>query len=383
MKMSANDRGKEPEKATAEETIDDILQKGLIGKNVTIVTVGVAGVGKSTLVNTVMTEEVCKEGTSAKSVTTKMEKKVHQVPLKGGSASLTVYDSPGFTGKKEHDHSTAEGLWKTKEEANAILICFDLNAFSGRYMPGVHRTAMEKIVQVYGEAIVKKKGIIVLTKANLVSDQSKSTGVSATELVKEWTTEYKLDQKKLADLPVVAAGRAHFSVGHDITHISEVDGKVEWLNDLWNGVASLPAIKGSALAPLMAVICQRQREKLRERAQATTSDDHEGASEFSGWTGRPMQVADFPVPNPLVIDRLMAFLHEYASGVLATIAALAVGTPVAAAGGSAAATLVGAGIGAMGGLAVARAVKSWYEKYRKSQHERFMEHEKNRKSKSK
>ena len=64
--MSANDRGKEPEKATAEETFDEILQKGLIGKNVTIVTVGLAGVGKSTLVNTVMTEGVCKEATSAK-----------------------------------------------------------------------------------------------------------------------------------------------------------------------------------------------------------------------------------------------------------------------------------------------------------------------------
>ena len=163
-----------------------------------------------------------------------------------------------------------------------------------------------------------------------------------------------------------------------------MDGKAEWLNDLWNGVASLPAIKGSALAPLMAVMSQRQREKLRKRAQVTTSDDHEGASEFSGWTGRPMQVADFPELNPLVIYRLMAFLHEYAPpGVLATIAALAVGIPVEAAGGTAAATLVGVGIGAAGGLAVARAVKSWYERYRKSQHEKFMEHEKNRKSKSK
>ena len=159
-----------------------------------------------------------------------MEKKVHQVPLKGCSASLTVYDSPGFTGKKEHDNSTAEGLWKTKEEADAILICFDLNAFSGRYMPDVHRTAMEKIVQVYEEAIVKKKGIIVLTKANLVSDQSKSTGhgVSATELVKEWTTECKLDMKIKSWLTcrsLQPAGRT--SVSDTTSHIS-----VKWMAKL-------------------------------------------------------------------------------------------------------------------------------------------------------
>ena len=239
-------------------------QGGLPPANtVTFVVVGHAGVGKSTLANTLMAEKICKEGTSAKSVTKAVEKRVHQVSLEKGPSLLTVYDSPGFTGYGETDRIAADGLQQIEAEVDIILMCFDLLADGGRYVPLIHGTVMPKIVDAFGADAMKKKGIVILTKANLVSDRSKSTGVLASTLAKEWREEFQEDHKELAEVPVIAVGRGHFNSQGNMTHVSEIDSTTDWIDKLWNAMASQPSIKSKAhLSELMAVIgCDQLRRK--------------------------------------------------------------------------------------------------------------------------
>ena len=357
---------------TNDEQLNTVLEGALIGKNVTFVVVGPAGVGKSTLVNTIMTEKICEEGTSAEAVTPEVQRKVRQVPLEGGSASLVLYDSPGFTGNRRSDRAAAEGLETTRAEADEILICFDLLGNGGRYIPLLHGAVMEKIVGVFGEDIIKQKGLVVLTRANLVSDQSGSTGVSATALANQWKQKFQEDQEELADLPVFAAGRAHFNDANDITHISEIDGTTEWFNELWNEAASRSVVgERNELSALMAVICRRQRERTRDRRgqREQESQGHENWSDVSLEDSepglRPMEVDDFPEVKPKVQERIVAFLKKNVpTAVVAGLAAFAAGAITVATGGAALAVAGAAAGAAAVGTAVAKAVKSWYKNHR-------------------
>ena len=233
--------------------VDD-PQARLAGENLTLVLVGAAGVGKSTLVSSIMPTYEFGEG-----VMNEMRKTDFPISLTRGPALLTVCDSPGFTGRKAGDVKVAEDLERTKAAMDALLICFDLSASSGRYMPMLHGVMVEKVTQVFGTDTLKQKAVLVLTKGNLVSQQSKSTGVSAMELADQWRKEFYEDQEEMIDVPVVVAGRVVLSARHGAAQISEVDGKTRWFDDLWNKVAD----RGSpALVSLMTIILQRRKKEL-------------------------------------------------------------------------------------------------------------------------
>ena len=241
-----------------------IIERCLRGKNITAVVVGPAGVGKSTLVNTLMTQRLCEEGTQAGAVTLDVSKSVYDIPVTGGAATLTVYDSPGFTGDDENDDNATRGLEKTKQEVDVLLICFDLSGQSGRYMPALHGFAIKKIAEVFGAEALERKAVVVLTKCNKVSETSDDTSVSANDLVESWKKEFRKKQKDLSSLPVAKAGRVLFNADGELTHVSMVDGKTAWFNELWNTVAERVGER-KGLAALMSVICRRQREKTRRR----------------------------------------------------------------------------------------------------------------------
>ena len=248
--------------ALDEASVNELIEPCVDGQRLTLVVVGPAGVGKSTIVNTLTMKPLCKDQWQAAPVTPHLKTVSFPVPLKQGRrATVSVYDSPGFTGKKKNDRNAANELEKKKPEADAILVCFDLLANSGRYMPMVHGVVMEKIADVFGEEVLKKKAVIVLTKGNMVSDFV--THKRTSDLVDEWRREFREDQEDLAEVQIFVAGRGLFEESGDMTHLSLIDDNWSWFDDLWNAVATIVS-EQPGLATLMCVLHQQQPQKFKQ-----------------------------------------------------------------------------------------------------------------------
>ena len=164
-----------PDWATASVRVSELLEGCLSGKNATLAVVGSSGVGKSTLVNTLLTRKVCNTKFGAKQCTVGVNKNVETVYLpRRRAATLTLYDTAGMTGAEE-DAATKEALLAIKNEVDALLICFDFIACGGRYLPMLHGGTMKSVQEVFGPDFVCNHAVIVLTKANKASEESELT----------------------------------------------------------------------------------------------------------------------------------------------------------------------------------------------------------------
>ena len=127
---------------------------------------------------------------------------------------------------------------------------------------------MESIRKVFGEEYLKSKSVVVLTKGNKLSAdlQEEESKKQTMDFVRDWAKAFRKQYPDLVDIPVEVAGRAKFNSEGDMTHITDIDGSTEWLNSMWNTVAT-KARGRKALTALMCHICKRQLERIRRRGR--------------------------------------------------------------------------------------------------------------------
>ena len=283
------------ERVMSLDEIQTVLEGRLDGKNFTICVLGPAGEGKSTLINTLLLSPVCEVGRGPGARTHGISQTVHSVALGNDKrADLKVYDSAGLRGNPAEDEHVKRQLREL--EPDLVIVCFSMDAHAGRSFPVVQDFTLGHLRQVWkDDAILRKKTIIVLTKANVVFEDYKKdfllqmsartdednfgvekATLQAAEAVNRDFEEWKRDFQErnhdnvFGSVPIVIAGRVEFANGKP-TRLTPIGKQSEWLHQLWEVVGI--AVDENLAALFHYVIIETRgnsdvledfREKLRE-----------------------------------------------------------------------------------------------------------------------
>ena len=224
-------------------------------KNVKIFVTGRTGVGKSSLVNALVGDNVAEEGDELDPQTckvTKYEKKIRDV-------MVTVWDSPGLQDGTTREAEYLADMEKNCKEMDLCVYC--VNTLENRFVSGCDDiTAMKKLTRVFGEAMWQH-AIVILTFANLLEDDAELLEAEAQQKpdifkkkLEEWekTLREALVQEVGIDADIAEKVKA-IPAGYE-SEPALLDRKF-WLSPLW--FESLYAMKPMAQPAMMKINVHR------------------------------------------------------------------------------------------------------------------------------
>ena len=226
-------------------------QTGANHPNLDILVCGRSGVGKSSLVNSLLGREVCRVGDpglevdydSLKGCTTCTEQK--SLTLENG-IHIGFYDSPGLQDGNNDEKAYLDDMYSKCKDVDLFLYCMDMT--DSRFQIE-EADAINMITQKFGPAIWTRC-VLVLTKANLVSAQAKHAKTPPALYYENMFSNKQakflsvLDGKAPVNLPVLAAG--HHQSNEDDRYLyfaserskpnnpqRNNDGRVDFIAELW------------------------------------------------------------------------------------------------------------------------------------------------------
>lgn len=263
-----------------EEPQGTILQdehKEKLGKKpVHILFTGLAGAGKSTLVNVMLRKVLAQTGCGPDSI--EASKSYYEGEFEG--VQLRVYDTCGYSSESNHKIPKSDSF-------DLILICIKItNRFSDSEI---------KLLKALGKALDKeawKRTVIVLTFANLLLQDSKIKYLASEEaqrkVINDIMEDYKksirkhleghIDKETAHSIPFCLAGESH---PHDpaIRSVRKLPTTEDWLVDLWETCANRinPEIRSwfDRLIDIILELLLRIRTKERRQQQ-----QHDGKVEL-------------------------------------------------------------------------------------------------------
>uniref|UniRef100_A0A1X7VRL5 AIG1-type G domain-containing protein n=1 Tax=Amphimedon queenslandica TaxID=400682 RepID=A0A1X7VRL5_AMPQE len=239
-------------------------------KPVHILFTGLAGAGKSTLVNVMLAKVLAQTGCGPDSI--KASKSYYEGEFEG--VQLRVYDTYGYSTESNHKIPKSDSF-------DLILICIKItNRLSDSEI---------KLLKALGKALDKeawKRTVIVLTFANLLLQDSKIKYLASEEAkcqaMKDLMEDYKrsitkhleghMDKETAHSIPFCLAGESH---PHDptIKGVRKLPTTEDWLVDLWETCANRvnPEIR-SWFDRLIEIILELL-SRIKERRQQQQHDE--------------------------------------------------------------------------------------------------------------
>ena len=214
------------------EQIKEWVEKS---KTFTILLTGKTGVGKSTLANALIGQDLAVEGDTLRPET----KEVESLEATINGVHITIWDSPGLQDGSDSEMGYLEGIQKKCAKVDLILHCSKMD--EARLHKGDSET-IRILIAVFGEDIINNC-LFVLTFANKVhpppkrqrNQSSASKPVDEKEYFKnrvaEWSEALREMVEELgipgdvaANIPVVTAGHK------DDIYLPDCE---DWLSEFW------------------------------------------------------------------------------------------------------------------------------------------------------
>ena len=188
-------------------------------ENVTILVTGTGGVGKSTLVNALVGEEVTQAEDSVEAVT----ETVHRIRVTRKGIEIYIIDTPGFGDMDRENEDTIRQAIQEGGQIDLLLFC--LNMKHGR-LDGQVIEGMKNLRKILGEDIWKR-AMFVLTHANEYDD-----AVKFNKKLNQWKGKLKNKMKKtvninpeIADkIPIVPTGNSEQP---------QLLDRSSWISEFW------------------------------------------------------------------------------------------------------------------------------------------------------
>ena len=198
----------------------ELLQPPQESEKLSILVCGRSGVGKSSLVNSLVGRDVCQIGDPGLAVDedededslgacTKLTKE-SRLEL-GNGIQISIYDSPGLQDGTNDEEAYLDDMYTKCKDVDLVLYCMEMN--DPRFRREEAR-AIDMITRRFGPA-VWKRCVLVLTKANLVrvnTKYAKTPALYHENLFKNKRSKFlsvlrdSIGDKTLVSFSVVAAG---------------------------------------------------------------------------------------------------------------------------------------------------------------------------------
>ena len=223
---------------------------------------GKTGLGKSSLVNSLVGFKVCKVGHPAYNLSG-VTKEVNSAEANADGVIVTIYDSPGLQDGTADEEAYLEDMYKKCKDVDLVIYCVDMTI--ARYSVAEIR-ATELLTKKFGEEFWNHC-VLVMTKANLVSVPREERGDKRGYHQRLYRNLLQTFRRQLISqgirtatanaIPAVAAGLYDPEVKNDdpdneryVWYVSDKsvgkdeDRPVDFLAELW--VTCFEVIRGSA-----------------------------------------------------------------------------------------------------------------------------------------
>ena len=236
----------------------------LFKPNVKIVIVGIAGVGKSALANSLISSNLFLEGGSYTVPCTTTSKRV---AFGVGGDEVVIWDTPGFTARGSEDRKSLNDIklkvfWPIgKREADVLLYAIDMN--KSRFEENdMNITVMKMLTETFNQ-VFWKNAVIVLMNANICIDAIKDSSDSSDYVKKryierrqEWERNIRqylessvLPKDLVQNIQIIQAGYTSQS------HLETEPRGTSWVHDMWFSI--LHAAKTAAKPVVLRVLLHK------------------------------------------------------------------------------------------------------------------------------
>ena len=176
-----------------------------------ILVFGITGVGKSTLLNTLLGQKVFEVGGPETKTLDAVTTAVTSVCTSIQGFNFEIFDSPGLQDGTDNDRKYLDDMHKECKDVTMVFYCIDMTITR---WDDRHSKTIELFTETFGLDMWKKT-ILVLTKANMLrpttagSDEKslcKNTFETLEKMLKDKLTQLGVPEEVSTNIPAVAAG---------------------------------------------------------------------------------------------------------------------------------------------------------------------------------
>ena len=229
--------------------IDKILQDFKDQMNIQVLVTGKVGVGKQTLINQLIGENVV-------DTVTRQEKSV----VKNGIL-ITICSTPGLADADLEDYDTLQNARGECGEIDLFLFCIKITDRFER----THVEAMENITDIFGIDIWKKV-LFVLTFSNTYKTDQKEQLVNK---VKAWTQELRKRISKIID-PQVGNKVPVIPAGHEAPNLPD---RASWISEFW--IQGFRRMGFKAMVKLYIISLERTTKEMKSSQEMYTTPEEQ------------------------------------------------------------------------------------------------------------
>lgn len=172
-------------------------------KKLKMLVCGKTGIGKSTLLNTLIGKEVFVFGGPDEGICDAVTREVTSTRIRVQNIYLELFDSPGLQDGTDNEEKYLEEMYTKCKNVNLVLYCIDMTTTR---WTDQEKKAIKLITEKFGLDFWKKS-ILVLTRANMVKQElGKKIYTTFVERFQAELTKQSVPEDVATDVPAVAAG---------------------------------------------------------------------------------------------------------------------------------------------------------------------------------
>ena len=313
----------------------EYLQQGRNAR-LSLVVVGEAGQGKSSLINGLLGEEIAEEGDDLDSTT----ESVQAYTYTQNGVHVTLWDTPGFGMADDEGEEEQETLRKIAREGGTIdLLLYCIRMDSTRWPKRTDVETIQKFTAAF-EGVIWRHSLFVLTFANLMPrlcPQGRDLTQYFSDQTRQWESQIhqtlirhaRLGEEEARTVAVVPVGDPRLDKSRKI--LWSLPDREDWFSSFW--LHCTRQMRQRALRSLLQLNCQRcnettaddisekEKKKKEETKLQDSSDCHDVDEQGTGSDMvEPNQMYSRPIP---IFSIIRNQLQESESGFREYVSAFA------------------------------------------------------------